>query len=211
MIYELRTYTLHPGTMPKYLELAEKVGRPARGDNYGLNHGYWTSEFGQLNQIWHLWSYPSADERARLRAELQKNEQWTKAYVPAIRPLLQRQDLRLLNAVVDPRLPGGGAHLYEVRIYRTQVGMAQPWAELIKSYLPVREKYSPLVGLWYGEFPQPNEAVHLWAYTDLNARMAARAAVGKDPGWQEFIGKSSPQLVEMQSVLLIPTSYSPMK
>jgi hypothetical protein len=211
MIYELRTYTLQPGAMPKYLELAETVGRPARGNNYGLNHGYWTSEFGQLNQIWHLWSYASTDERARLRAELQKNEQWTKAYVPAIRPLLQRQDLRLLNAVVDPKPPGDGSHVYEIRIYRTLVGMAQPWAELIKSYLPVREKYSPLVGLWYGEFPQPNEAVHMWAYSDLNARMAARAAASKDPGWQEFLGKSGPHLIEMQSVLLIPTAYSPMK
>jgi hypothetical protein len=211
MIYELRTYTLHPGTMPKYLELAEKVGRPARGNNYGQNHGYWTSEFGQLNQIWHLWSYDSYDERSRLRAELQKNERWVKEYVPGIRPFLQRQDLRLMNAVVEPRPPGGGSNVYEVRIYRTQIGAAPSWAELIKSYLPVREKYSKIVGLWYTEVPQPNEAVHMWAYSDLNARMAARAAVGKDPGWHEFLGKSGPHLVEMQSVLLLPTAYSAMK
>ena len=55
MVYELRCYTLAPGKMPEYLKAAETIGRPARGQNYGVNHGYWTAEFGVLNQIWHLW------------------------------------------------------------------------------------------------------------------------------------------------------------
>ena len=55
MVYELRCYTLLPGKMPEYLKAAETIGRPARGNNYGVNHGYWTAEFGALNQIWHLW------------------------------------------------------------------------------------------------------------------------------------------------------------
>ena len=94
MVYELRCYTLMPGKMPEYLKAAETIGRPARGNNYGVNHGYWTAEFGALNQIWHLWKYDSFDERTRLRGELAKNKDWTEKYVPIIRPLIQRQDLR---------------------------------------------------------------------------------------------------------------------
>src|SRR5262245_54050931 len=63
MVYELRTYTLIPGKMPEYLKAAETIGRPARGQNYGVNHGYWTSEFGALNQIWHLWKYDSLNDQ----------------------------------------------------------------------------------------------------------------------------------------------------
>ena len=70
MVYELRTYTLIPGKMPEYLKAAETIGRPARGNNYGVNHGYWTAEFGALNQIWHLWKYDSYEDRTRLRGEL---------------------------------------------------------------------------------------------------------------------------------------------
>ena len=70
MVYELRCYTLAPGKMPEYLKAAETIGRPARGQNYGVNHGYWTAEFGALNQIWHLWKYDSYEERTRLRGEL---------------------------------------------------------------------------------------------------------------------------------------------
>ena len=43
MVYELRCYTLAPGKMPDYLKAAETIGRPARGNNYGVNHGYWTA------------------------------------------------------------------------------------------------------------------------------------------------------------------------
>lgn len=211
MIYEMRTYTMYAGQMPAYLKAAETIGRPARGDNYGINHGYWTSEFGQVNQIWHLWSYPSLDERERLRAELQKNPKWTGEYVPAIRGLIIRQDLQIWNPVVDYKQPTGEGNVYELRTYRTHLGQARPWANLMKEYLPVREKYSPIHGLWTGEFPQPNSAAHLWVYKDLAARTAARAGAAKDPKWQEFVGKGAAMLAEMQSVLLLPTSYSKSK
>ena len=72
MVYELRCYTLFPGKMPEYLKAAETIGRPARGNNYGVNHGYWTAEFGALNQIWHLWKYDSLNDRERLRGELRR-------------------------------------------------------------------------------------------------------------------------------------------
>jgi hypothetical protein len=212
MVYELRTYTLYPGKMPAYLKAAETIGRPARGQNYGVNIGYWTSEFGQLNQIWHLWKYDSLNERERLRGELQKNEKWVKEYVPTIKPLIQRQDLRVLNAVVEPRAHDGSTgNLYEIRIYRTHLGAAPQYGENLKAVLPVREKYSPLVGCWTGEFPQPNEFVHMWRYKDFGERMKARADVAKEPAWQEYLGKGGPLLAEMQSVLLIPTNYSGMK
>src|SRR6266851_5126753 len=96
MIYELRTYTFPPGKMGDYMKLAETVGRPVRGNDYGVNKGYWTTEFGTLNQVWHLWEYESLDERARLRAELGKNQRWITEYVPNIRPLLMRQEIRFL-------------------------------------------------------------------------------------------------------------------
>ncbi|MBM3644787.1 MAG: NIPSNAP family protein [Alphaproteobacteria bacterium] len=211
MIYELRTYTLFPGKMPDYLKAAETIGRPARGDNYGRCHAYWTSEFGQLNQIWHLWSYDSLNERERLRGELQKNEKWTKEYVPTIRPLIARQDLRVLNGVVHPAAPTTGSHLYELRMYRTVLGGARQYAENLKAVLPVRGKYSPAVGVWTGEFPQPNELLHMWRYKDLNERAAARAAVMKEPAWQEYLKKGAPLLAEMQSIILMPTVFSPMK
>ena len=211
MIYELRTYTMQQGKLNEYLHHARTIGRPARGQNYGTVHGYWTSEFGSLNQIWHLWSYSSLDERARLRTELSKNDKWTREYVPAIRPLLARQDIRFLNPVygVNPPVQEGG--FYELRMYRMNPGRAAGWAQAFKDIMPVREKYSKNVGIWTGEAPQPNEVFHMWNYPSLEARTKARTALFKDPEWLAFLEKNSGAIVEMNNVMLIPTDYSPMK
>ncbi|OJY78306.1 MAG: hypothetical protein BGP12_00160 [Rhodospirillales bacterium 70-18] len=211
MIHELRTYTFHPGKLPAYMKLAETVGRPARGNRYGVNHGYWTTEFGTLNQIWHLWSYDSLDERTRLRADLQKNEAWVRDYIPNILPLMQRQDIRLMNPVKDITPPAEAGGIYEVRMYRARPGKAREWAGHFKDILPVREKYSKNVGLWVTEAPQPNELVHMWNYPSVEARMKTRAAVDADPDWQGFRTKVTGFVEEMQSFLLIPTPYSAMK
>jgi hypothetical protein len=155
-----------------------------------------------------LWSYASLDERTRMREALSKNERWTKEYTPVVQPMLQRQDIRFLNPVVDLKPPVAAGGVYELRVYRTQPGKAGQWAQLFKSVLPVREKYSPNVCLWTGEAPQPNEVVHLWNYPDVNARMKARAECARDPEWQAFVAQGSSLLLEMQSTLLMPTSFS---
>lgn len=208
MIYELRTYTLHPGRTARYLDLVEHAGLPARGDSCGLCLGYWTAEFGTLNQVSHLWRYDSLDDRARLRAELARNQRWTTDFVPHVQPLLMRQDIRFLSPVKDvgrPRAPGG---VYELRIYRMHPGKAGPWAQAFHAIMPVREKYSPNIGIWTGEAPQPNEVVHMWHYPDLNARMAARAAAFRDPDWLDFVARHGGAIVAMQSTLLLPTGFS---
>jgi NIPSNAP len=212
MVYELRCYTLAPGKMPEYLKAAETIGRPARGNNYGVNHGYWTAEFGALNQIWHLWKYDSLNDRERLRGELMKNQDWTKKYVPTIRPWIQRQDLRVMNAVVDIRPHDNTTgNLYELRIYRTVLGGAAQYGENFKAVRAARDKYSPIWGAWTGELPQPNEWIHLWRYKNLAERFEARAAAMKDPEWQAYLAKGPPLLAEMHSTLLMPTNYSPLK
>jgi len=199
MIYELRTYTFQPGKQGEYLKLNAEVGRKVRGDTYGKFEGGWTTEFGMLNQYVHLWAYPDLNERERLRGELAKNEEWTRGYVPQIRPLLLAQENKILSPVTAFKPPTDSGNIYELRWYRAQVGRLGEWLSLAKGVLPSREKYSR------------NEAVHLWVYEDLNERAAARAKALADPDWQAFLGKALPLLVSMQSTVLIPTPVSPMK
>ena len=211
MIYELRTYTLTPGKLPEYLKLNQEVGRPTRGDTYGTLEGSWTTEFGLLNQYVHLWSYPSLDERDRLRAELQKNPDWTQGYIPKIRPLIVAQENKFLSPVLPLKPPPAPGNLYELRWYRTHVGKAGEWLGHFKAIMPVRETYSKNVGLWQTEAGQLNEVVHLWAYRDLNHRAEVRASALKDSEWQKFLGVTAPLLAEMRSVALVPAPSSPMK
>ncbi len=210
MIYELRTYSFPPGKMPAYLKLAEEVGSKIRGDDYGKREGSWVAEFGMLNQVWHLWSYPDLNERQRLRAELAKNDAWMREFVAEIRPLLAKQELRFLQSVRPMKPPADRGNVYELRIYRTKVGEARTFAGLLSDMLPVRERYSQNVGIWLTEAPQPNEVCHLWVYGDLNQRHDARAKLMADPDWLAFLPKAGPMLEEMHSTVLLPTAFSPM-
>jgi hypothetical protein len=210
-IHELRTYTLYPGKQNEYLKLNVEVGRKVRGDNYGILRGSWTTEFGTLNQYVHLWEYPSLDERDRLRGELAKNDEWTKEYVPRIRGLMLAQENKILSPQLPLKPPADAGWLYELRWYRSQPGRIGEWLGHIKDIMPTREKFSQNVGLWQTEMGQLNEAVHMWAYRDLNERAAVRGKAIADPDWQAFLGRSIPLLVDMKSVILIPAPSSPMK
>jgi len=211
MIYELRTYTLRQGALADVVKAASTVSRDIRGDNYGKLEGYWQTEIGPLNQVMHLWSYQDPNQRARLRAELGKNPRWVAEYIPLIRPHLVRQEARLLNGVRAPTAPERTPNIYEFRNYRARPGAAQQWLQLFTEALEVRETYSKIVGLWATEAPQVNEVCHIWAYPDLNARAAVRAAVAKDPGWQEFLKGSTGLLEEMHSTVMLPAPHSPLK
>jgi len=211
MIYELRTYTLVPGTQGQYLTLSAEIGRKIRGDHYGKLEGFWSTEFGVLNQVVHLWSYADLDERARLRTELAKNEAWTKEYLSRSRPMVLAQENKVLSAVVPMTPPADVGNVYELRWYRTQTGKAGEWLGHFKAILPLRDTYTRRVGLWQTEIGQLNEVVHMWAYRDLNERAAARAKLGQDPEWQAFVAKGAPLLAHMQAIVLSPAAHSPMK
>lgn len=211
MIYELRTYTLVPGKQGEYLKISGEVGRKARGDKYGKLEGYWSTEFATLNQVVHLWSYADLNERERLRTELGRNEDWSKGYMPQIRPLQLAQENKILSPQLPLKPPAEGGHVYELRTYRTIPGKAAEWLSHFKAIMPIREKYSKNVGVFQTEISQLNEVVHLWAYRDLNERAAVRAKAMQDPDWQAFLGKATPLLLEMRSVILNPAPFSPMK
>jgi hypothetical protein len=211
MIYELRTYTLQPGTQAQYIKQSGEVGRKIRGDNYGKFIGGWTTEFGTLNQYVHLWGYADLNERERLRGELSKNEAWSREYLPISRPMMLAQENKILKPVVPMTPPSDSGNIYELRWYRAHVGKAGEWLELFKGVLPTRDKYTRRVGLWQTESGQLNEAVHMWVYKDLNDRAASRAKMATDPAWQAFIAKSPALLQHMQSIVLIPVPHSPMR
>jgi hypothetical protein len=211
MIYELRTYTLKQGSVPEVAKNSGAVGRDIRRDDYGKLEGYWVTEIGPLNQVMHLWSYKDLNERARLRTDLAKNPRWSSEYIPLIRPHLVRQDIRLLNSVKSLAAPAKSPNVYELRCYRARPGAAKQWLDLFTAALPAREKYSKIVGLWTTEAGQPNEISHLWAYSDLNARAAARTEAGNDPGWQAFLKSSTGLLDDMQSTIMLPAAHSPLK
>ena len=213
MIYELRTYTLVPGTLPEYLRLQREVGRPIRGDRFGKFEGAWSTEFGTLNQYVHLWSYADAGDRQRQRAELGKDERWKNEFLAATRSMVLVQENKLLFPVegVPFTAPEGSGHIYELRTYRTHYQKSPEWLSHFRAVLPARQEYSKLVSVWSSDVGSLNQLVHLWVYDDLNQRAQVRTRVLEDSRWQDYLARSVPLLQEQQSVVLIPAAHSPLQ
>ncbi len=95
MIVEQRTYTLRPGATPDYMRLYEAEGRAIQEPILGRLIGWYTSDFGPLNQIVHIWGYDSYAERERRRAALGGDARWH-GFLAKIRPLILRQESKTL-------------------------------------------------------------------------------------------------------------------
>jgi len=211
MIQELRTYTLQPGSQTKYLQLSSEVGRKIRGDRYGKLEGFWSTEFGTLNQVVHLWTFADLNERDRLRGELAKIDEWTKGYLPQSRPFIVAQENKVLSPAVPMTPPTDTGNVYELRWYRAHTGRARDWIDHFRAILPTRDKYMRRVGVWSTEIGQLNEVVHMWVFKDLKERAEARARLAQDPEWQKFLSLSVGLLAHMQAIVLLPAPHSPMK
>ena len=66
MIYEVRTYTLRPGTVAEFEErFAKRL--PLREKHSKLG-AFWHTEFGPLNQVIHVYPYDDLQQRTAVRA-----------------------------------------------------------------------------------------------------------------------------------------------
>ena len=77
MIIDVRTYTLVPRKMARYLELFERHALPVM-TRHGLELlGYYVSYIGPLNQVVHLWRYDSLADMERKRSARDADPAWS--------------------------------------------------------------------------------------------------------------------------------------
>lgn len=96
MYYEIRTYRIKTGAVPAYLKLVEEEGIALQKHHLGQLVGYFFSEIGPLNQIVHIWAYPSLDERETRRQRLADDPAW-QAFAPKIQALLETMESRIMK------------------------------------------------------------------------------------------------------------------
>ena len=68
-----------------------------------------------------------------------------------------------------------------------------------------------LIGYFTTETGVLNQVVHLWAYDDYEDRRARRTALWADPDWTAYSNRVLPWIERMETRLLVPTAFSPMR
>jgi hypothetical protein len=201
MIYEVRTYTLKPGTVPIFEEAFGKalVNR-AKVSPLGA---FWHTEIGPLNQVIHIWPYESLEHRDECRAT--KVEGWP----PPNGGNILNMESEIWNPAEFMRPMGNQAlgNIYEMRTYTYQPGTMGEVLKRWAAAIPHREEYSPLAAGMYSELGGLNRWMHVWPYKDLEERNRIRAEASKNEHWppptREF-------LVRQENKIVAPASFSPM-
>jgi hypothetical protein len=96
MIHEIRTYTVVPGGVREYLRIYNESGRSVQTRLLGNLVALLTPESGDVNQLVFHWAFSSYEDRARRRAELLADADFT-AFRKSVRHLLVQQESRLLS------------------------------------------------------------------------------------------------------------------
>ena len=97
MIYDVRTYTFHPGKLPEFFKLYEAEGLPVQVKHLGNLFAYFQSHIGTQNQILHIWAYDSLAEREARRAKLTADPAW-QSYLARSQPLIMHMENRIMTA-----------------------------------------------------------------------------------------------------------------
>ena len=206
MIFEMRTYLMKPGSIPKVEELFG-AGMPARTklSRFG---GFWRTEVGTLNQIIHVWPYKDVNERDHIRAEAIRTGVWP----PKIADNILEMESKILHAApFSPHFePGEHGAIYEFRTYTYGPGaipkVIEAWTPLIKA----RSAISPLIFAGFTDIGALNQWVHVWAYKNMADRETRRAQAMKPGQWPPPRPEGI-NLLKQESKFAVPASWSPLR
>lgn len=105
MFVEIRTYRLKNGGIPEYLKVVGETGIAIQKKHLGNLVGYFSSEIGPVNEIVHIWSFASLDDRQARRARLAADPEW-QAFLPKIRDLIVTADNKIMTPAAFSPLGG---------------------------------------------------------------------------------------------------------
>lgn len=102
---------------------------------------------------------------------------------------------------------------YEIRTYRIKTGAVPVYLKLVEEEgIALQKRYlGQLVGYFHSEIGPLNQIVHIWAYASLDDRESRRAALAEDSAWRAFVPKIQALMEEMESKIMRPASFSPLK
>ncbi len=208
MIYEVRTYTLRPGTVAEFEErFAKRL--PLREKHSKLG-AFWHTEFGPLNQVIHVYPYDDLNQRTAVRAAMAQDRELSA--LPGGGDLIAEQETTIVNSApfmhdLNSRDYGSG-NVYEMRIYTYAAGDIPKLLEARAKGLAAREALSPVVAYWTTEIGGLNKFIHTYVYKDLAERSRVRQAMATA---RQPAAPNAVRPIRQENKLLIPAAFSPLR
>jgi hypothetical protein len=103
--------------------------------------------------------------------------------------------------------------IIEERIYTVKPGtVSQYYDDYNPRGLEIQKRIlGNLIGYFHTEIGPLNQIVHLWGYDSLAEREKRRAALAIDSEWIAYLRQSPDIIVDMESRILVPAPFSPIR
>jgi hypothetical protein len=203
MIYEVRTYTLRPGSTAEVERLMGEA-YPER-EKFSSLAGFFHTEVGPLNEIIHIWPYADINERDQVRRESRESGKWP----PAVGEFIvnQKVEVVLPFPFMPEWTPGPDGPLYELRQYSFKTGALPKIQRTWEEMLPKRTELSPLPLVGHVEFgPSANSFMHIWPYASMEDRNRIRREAVQSGVWPPPLAEL---YTEQSTKFLLPAAFSP--
>eukprot|EP00842_Homolaphlyctis_polyrhiza_P006047 jgi/Hompol1/6443/HPOL_001708-RA len=213
-VHELQIHNVKPEAIEDYAELIRThYPRIANDEKFHVRlFGSWLNEIGDQDQAIHIWEYNHYPGYIDTKALLAKDPVYAQ-FSRQLRPMLRSRENQIMLefAFWKSSAPMTTNGIYELRSYLLQPGKMLEWEHQWQIGLEARRKYVQPVGAWFSQLGQLNYVHHMWTYPDLQVRKEMREKAWEADAWAQTVHKTVKLIDHMQSRIMRPLDFSPMK
>ncbi|KAA1468080.1 NIPSNAP-domain-containing protein [Dentipellis sp. KUC8613] len=212
-IHGFEIHKVKPDQVEEYKKAAEVYYTGLRDDkDLGIKlTGNWEAVVGEQDTFYHVLEYENYAGFDKAWKKIQNSEH-TQAF-QALRPSLLSRSSQLTQEfaflpTAPPHVEGG---IFELRTYQLKPGKLLEWEHTWRRGIEARRKFVEPVGAWFSQAGRLHQVHHLWQYKDLHTRKEMREQAWQLDGWADTVGKTSQLAKYMDSIVLLPLPFSPLK
>jgi len=213
-VHDFEVHRVKPDRAEEYKKAAERyyIGLKEDPTLQVKLTGNWETIVGEQDTFVHILEYENYGGLDKTIQAVRTSSEHRTAYNEMLPFLVSRssqlnQEFAFLPTAT-PRSQGG---IFELRSYHLQPGTLLEWESAWRRGIEARRKYVSPVGAWFSQVGRLHQVHHMWQYSDLETRKEQREQAWQIDGWAETVSKTSQLAKTMDSFILLPLSFSPLK
>ncbi|EJU02627.1 NIPSNAP-domain-containing protein [Dacryopinax primogenitus] len=213
-VHELLTHRVKPEAVDEYRTHIGKylTGIASNPEFHVKLSGSWEKIVGEQDTFVHILEYENYaghDKSTKLIRGSALHKHFKENVLPHVRSRTSQICQEFAFLPTSPPLTKGG--IYEMRSYQLRPGTLLEWEHTWRRGLDARKHFVKPVGAWFSQVGRLHQVYHIWQYADLNARKEAREQAWQLEGWSATVNQTAKLATSMDSEILIPLPFSPLK
>jgi len=212
-LHGIEIHRVKPDSVKEYKKAAEQYYTGLRDDpelQIKLS-GNFEALVGEQDTFYHILEYENHSGFDNAWRKISGSEH-EKAH-DALRPFLRSRAAQLAQefAFLPTSPPHEGGGIFELRAYQLNPGTLLEWEATWRKGIEARKKFVQPVGAWYAQVGRLHQVYHLWQYQSLETRKEMRENAWQVDGWADTVHKTAQLARTMDSLILTPLPFSPLK